>query len=86
MVMKKCRMSRIDCESKCIFPAAKEDFICAGKTRNPTKFEQDTVKLCMKGKYVGGGTIEMTHEEALLFVTAILNVISDEHWQVTTKS
>ena len=61
----KCPKKSKNCKPVQIFKAAKDNFICCGRNKDP-HFKCDVLKLCGKGIATEFG-IELTEDEAILF-------------------
>jgi len=58
------------CSPAICFMTERGNFICCGVSSKPSKFKQDTIWLCLKGK-VAKTALEMTPSEALTIITAL---------------
>lgn len=55
---------------------AKKDYICCGLNKNPKKYRNDIIKLCLSSTYIKEFGIEMTPHEALVITSCLASTLS----------
>ena len=66
----KCIKKNYYCKPSICFKAKGNNFICSGISKKPSKFKEDIVWLCGKGK-VAKFDLEMTKSEALALISVL---------------
>lgn len=68
--MAKCHRKIKECSPSICFTTKKDNYICSGISKKPSKFHKDFVWLCLKGKYAET-KLEMTKGEALGIISVL---------------
>jgi len=71
-----CPRKSKQCKQKMCFDY-KNHYICSGKLKRGTKYKNDIIQLCLKGKFINNFCMEMTRSEALLIISALSGSLSD---------
>lgn len=69
--MLKCPKKNKNCNPCLIYKCKTNNYICSGINQKPTKYKNDFVTLCIKGK-LANRTLEMTVEEACFISSALM--------------
>ena len=62
------------CKPSICFITSKKNYICSGVSKKPSKFSEDNVFLCLKGKLCET-SLEMTSNEALGVTAVLLGIV-----------
>jgi hypothetical protein len=66
----KCPKKDKNCKPSICFKTIKNNFICSGVSFKPSKFKEDNIWLCLRGK-LSETSLEMTKGEALGIISTL---------------
>jgi len=69
-----CPKKSKSCNPSILFITSKKNYICSGVSTKPSKFSEDNIFLCMKGK-LAKTVLEMTPNEALGIASALMGSV-----------
>ena len=72
----KCPFKNKYCTSILIFKGKKDNFICSGVSKKPTKYKEDIIWLCLKGKLCKT-QLEMTKAEAVFIISSLSSTLGE---------
>ncbi len=73
--MNVCPRGNKNCEIGLMFRTKKNNYVCSGFNKNPTKYHKDIVNLCSKGFFTEFN-MEMTKEEALYIISVLSSTMA----------
>ena len=69
-----CPKKSKNCKPSILFVTSKKNYICSGVSAKPSKFSEDKIWLCIKGK-LSKTAMEMTPNEALGIASALMGSV-----------
>jgi len=73
-MIQSCPKKSKNCKPSTCFITSKKNYICSGVSSKPSKFSEDKIWLCIKGK-LAKTALEMTSNEALGIASALMGSV-----------